>query len=956
MTLARIISVSKNLVDEVLSVMTVDGIDLDRILVVFPGKRPSHFLRKALAARLGKAFIPPRMYSYDEFIEHLSRKYLGNEKPDLDKLDASALLYDIHVGFSERLGGEHFSSFDRFLPLGFRLFDELEELLLAGADPRSVAETIGGLTFGGRHLLPEYFERFYKTIRSDGLITRSSRLVDVAERIESVDLSQFKRIILAGFYALTPTDRRIFSGLASREQTVMVFQEGPGLRSQLQWLEESGQNARPLQMDLFDESGGNGTAREEVAPAIHLYKSTEAHGQIFALSAVLKSFLEQGEKLDERTVIVLPSSESLFPVLYHALALLGENDYNISLGYPLSRSPLYGLLGSLLDLIATARGETVHAGTYIRFVLHPYIKNFRFGRRTDITRVLFHALEELLARQTLTMVSLARLEGEHSLFERIARGLSDDSGPLSTTALKDHVKRIHDTVIRPFLMPGTLGDVATKIIDLVLLINSESTAYRHPLFARYAEELIGIAEKIRGSAAAGRRFEDVTSYATFLRDYVGPQVVPFPGTPLRGLQVLGLLETRSLSFDRVFVLDVSDDVIPGTRATETLLPQKVRKRLGLETHRDRERLIEYYFNVLMGGARDVYLFFTENDKRQRSRFVEKILWLQEQARMEPVDSIKQARYRIHLAHINPSAKEKSPPIADALKQFDFSATALDVYLRCELRFYYRYVLGLREKDEVRREVEALDVGNLVHRILKEYFDPFVGKTVGPADIKTDEMERMVEKVFDRTFENNQHGAVFLLKRQIVAKMKEYVEEYQKRVLEEGPVEIEGLEQEVSVRKNSVKFSGRIDRIERRDGRVYILDYKTRQDDAPQRIAWKKFNPTSRETWAEAIGSLQLPMYSLLYTELTGEPVRNVVPAFLFLGRNYIDRTIETGLSKDGVVTEEMQRNLHRVILGLAKEAQDPAIPFRPVEDLKKECPGCPYQVMCGTQWAKEGRW
>ena len=139
-------------------------------------------------------------------------------------------------------------------------------------------------------------------------------------------------------------------------------------------------------------------------------------------------------------------------------------------------------------------------------------------------------------------------------------------------------------------------------------------------------------------------------------------------------------------------------------------------------------------------------------------------------------------------------------------------------------------------------------------------------------------------------------------------------------------------------------------------RSVILDYKIRQDDTPYKVRWRAFDPKDRATWSNAIGSLQLPMYSLLYSEQTGEPVSGISPAYLFLGRNYIDPTIETGLTKDGNITEEMHKNLHKVILELVREIKDASVPFQPTEDIKKQCPGCPYQTMCGTQWAREGRW
>ena len=122
------------------------------------------------------------------------------------------------------------------------------------------------------------------------------------------------------------------------------------------------------------------------------------------------------------------------------------------------------------------------------------------------------------------------------------------------------------------------------------------------------------------------RFVMLTGYFNFLQQYVALQNVPFSGTPLRGLQVLGLLETRNLHFDDVYFLNVNDDVLPGGIGSDMLLPQQLREKLGLETRHDRDKLSEYYFHLLVRGAKRVHLFFSESGESDKSRFVEQLLW------------------------------------------------------------------------------------------------------------------------------------------------------------------------------------------------------------------------------------------------------------------------------------------------------------------------------------------
>ena len=191
-------------------------------------------------------------------------------------------------------------------------------------------------------------------------------------------------------------------------------------------------------------------------------------------------------------------------------------------------------------------------------------------------------------------------------------------------------------------------------------------------------------------------FSERNSYFHFLKRYVAQCFTPFGGTPLRGVQVLGFLETRNLRFDRTFIVDANEDVIPDTRKEESLLPLKVRQILGMPTYEERDMLSAYYFHTLVRGSRQVHIFFVENGRKEKSRFVEQLLW--EKQKKDGNESasryVESLGYRLSLENSLPPAIPKTPAVADFLKSRTYDATSLDVYLRCPLQFYYRYVLNL----------------------------------------------------------------------------------------------------------------------------------------------------------------------------------------------------------------------------------------------------------------------
>ena len=940
-----IIPPTRNLIDEIVDKLDLSTNDLRRSLIVFPGKRPAHFLRKAIATRIGKSYLPPRIFSYDNFIEYLSAERLGISSQLLQPLDAAAILFETHKNAKERLGGKHFQSFDQFIGLGLKLFDELEEIRLADVPERRLEEIIGGLAYGRLHALKSYYQEFYRRVAERRYSTRATQLKLVAECLNDINLSSFGSVILAGFYALTNIDQRIFNGLAQRENVTFIFQQGPGLLRQMQ----------KLDLEADEDVDGIPT------PETFFYASPDSHGQILALAHHIKTLIEKGEALDERTVVVLPAAEALFPVIHQVLTLLPEEGHNISLGYPLERTPLYGFFNSLLEVVTSADGDRILASAYTKFVLHPYTKNIRYGARTDVTRTLFHAIEELLARRSSTTVSLDELESDNSLIERVVRGFEGEDASIARKRLQAHLKMIHDATIRKFMQVRSLKDFASNAIELVLFISTNSTANLHPLFHRYAEAMIELLENVKVSRAAEESFTDPVAFASFLRSYVGAQTAPFPGTPLRGLQVLGLLETRNLSFDRVFVLDVSDDVIPGARSSDMLLPQGLRENLGLETYHDREKLSEYYFQLLVSGAKEVHLFFTESDKKERSRFIQKMLWQQQrfvgqEQRKTDREGVRHIRYAIHLAVRSPGAIPKNAEVMEYLKRFEYTATSLDTYLKCPLKFYYRYVLDLKEKDEVAEDIDALDVGNLVHRALGQFFKPVIGSKLKKEDLDEARLERAVEEVFEKAYGANLKGSAYLVKRQVTEQLREFIQNYQLPLLTAQPIEILGVEQDVSVVKDEYVFSGRLDRIEHRGDEAYIIDYKISYDDKRYKIKWKKFDSENPETWADSIGSIQLPMYSLLYSEWAGLSAEKIVPMYLLLGKVSIDEKIESRLEPEDNARGSTHEALQKVIMALVREINNASIPFQPTEDQKSVCPECAYQAICGTQWAKKGRW
>lgn len=937
----RLISPGKKLIAEIIPNLKRKGRDYSSNLVVFPGRRPSHFLRKALAQEMRGSFIPPVVFSMDEFVDHLYEKNLSGRK--LEGIDAVSLLYDIHKKALNPLGGGSFMTPDSFFPIGLKIYHDVEELYIEGIDHHLV-KAIGPYTEDG---IPEqtlnrlqslsfFYEEFYKIVEEKGFSTRSLRYRAAAEMVVDPEIAVFQQVIFAGFFALTRYEKTLFQKLLSGDETLFIFQDGKGMKEKLAEL-----GLRPVV-----EEWGN------VEPKVHFYSSPDTHGQVYALRTLLESKREENDLLLDNTAVVLPSSETLFPLLRQGITMIDEDNYNISLGYSLQRTPVFAFLNNIMELITSMDGDRIYVPDYLNFVLHPYAKNIYCNGSAEITRILFHTIEERLTKyRTKTFVSLGEIEEDEKLFQLVLDKVPQNQKGVTKELLAEHLRNIHHNTIEQFLAFENVSDFSLKCTELLTYIFNNSTARLHPLFYPFSESFIRSLELISISLMKDIAFTERSSYFTFIRKYIMTCHTPFEGTPVKGLQVLGFLETRNLRFEKVFILDANEDVLPDTKKEDTLLPFKAREILGLPTYQDRDALAAYYFETLLQGAKEVHLFFIENDKKERSRFVERLLW-ERQKRDRTTDTknyLKTVQYKIELKNSLPSDIWKPDTVLRFLREFPYSASALDTYLRCQLQFYYSYVLRFDKKEEISGDIERVDIGKFIHHVLSQYFLKRKDYPLKEKDIDLAELDLLIDKLFEKEYGENPAGAIYLLKKQIKSHLRDFFEKYFIPLVRGETVTVLSSEEDIRVEKDSFNFRGRIDAIIRRGEKTVIVDYKTGSNPNYLKINFDKLEIENRETWSEAIGSLQLPFYLMLYSKHTGKAIRDLNGMFLLLGRSLINREIELPLFTEND-REEKYELLKNVLFRLLNEIIDPDVPFRSAMDRKKTCPDCSYQYICGMQW------
>jgi len=224
----QLVSPRKDLIEQIIPNLQRVERDYSSALVVFPGRRPSHFLRKALAKQMKGSFVPPVIYSMDELVDHLYEEKLTARK--LESLDAVSMLYDIHRKALEPLGGSGFMTPDSFFPIGLKIYRDIEELYIEGIDYHLVKaitpyteEAIPAQTLKRLQSLAFFYEEFYKIITQQGFSTRSLRYRAAADMIDESEIIMFKKVIFAGFFALTRSEKALFSKIAVKGQYTLYI-------------------------------------------------------------------------------------------------------------------------------------------------------------------------------------------------------------------------------------------------------------------------------------------------------------------------------------------------------------------------------------------------------------------------------------------------------------------------------------------------------------------------------------------------------------------------------------------------------------------------------------------------------------------------------------------------------------------------------------------------------------
>ncbi|OGX47964.1 MAG: hypothetical protein A2243_01320 [Omnitrophica WOR_2 bacterium RIFOXYA2_FULL_38_17] len=898
------------------------GADLNRIAIVFGGRRPRLFIQRELAKRLKKSYFPPRYFTIDEFIKYTVRKNEPFGVP-ID-LDNCYLIYQLVASMKGSVLNKR-ETFAKFLPWSSEILGFIDQLDLENVDNRNLCNIEANAKIGYEvpadinQLLESIVSLrtdYHKEMKKRQMYSRGFQYLRASELIKDTKFEEFDQVLFCNFFYFGNSEEKIVKTLYDRDKATLIFQG-----DQRKWPVFK-RIAKSFGKDIFEDDEVN-------LPEFNLklYSGFDVHSQI----GLVRGIVEKIENKDD-TVIVLPNAENIVPLLSEIHDVIDR--YNISVGYPLRRSSLYSLFKLMFRCQFSRKERKYYTNDYLKVLRHPFVKNFDLCEDSRVIRILVHKIEEILTGQHKTSLSgnifidpdeLLALDAVYELTLDMTKRLGINS---SKDEIHGALASIHDLMFKSWEDADSFERFSACLVGFLDIAVKKSFLKNFPLNINIASRMYDIGKEL--STITFR--EELLGKDEIFRVFdskVSKEIVAFSGSPLSGLQILGLFETRSLNFENVIVLDTNEGVLPNLRIHEPLIPREVKIGLGLDRLEVDEEIQRYQFMRLISSAKNVHLVYQESKEKEKSRFVEELVW-EKQKKLNELKKIDvmHAGFNIKMNTVKRSVR-KTRDIVEYLRNYTYSASSINTYLRNPLEFYYNYVLGLREKENLLLDPEARHVGTFIHELLEEAFKPFLGKKpIVDAKFKKYFLE-LFHKSFESKFEGSMGADSFLLRSVLEERLNRFI--LNEEVSDERRVdEILCLEKrfndEIPLSGGNIKFKYIVDRIDKmQDGTIMLVDYKTGSiDQMPKAMGGIGSLSLSRQAIRETVVSFQVPLYYYLMTkEFKGHEV-NV--GLYNLRTLKISKFIKAGEMDPSMVNDNFLRPLDFIVA----EILNPAIDF--VED------------------------
>ncbi len=912
------------------------GDEISRCIFIFPNKRPESALSQILAALIKNPVQAPKILSIEEFIfSHSTLK-------QADALQQIFILYKIYKKYVK---DEDFDTFYAWGTLLLKDYDEIDRYLVDSpklfANLKAIkeidAEFAGDFKNEGfeealneaePHYLQKRFTQLWEIFRAlyfdfkahlqnQGLAYPGMAYREVAENcIHGKTLVKAQNhLVFVGFNALSKAEEQIIQSHV-RAGSATVYWD-----ADLYYLEnereEAGHFIRqaikklpPTEIWQFDNS-----LRTE-PKTVNIIGVPLKVGQAKALGVEVKKHFSDIVYM-ENAAVVLPDENLLLPVL-HALPHNAITIYSTS-GYPLANTSFYALCEHLFALQENLVQE--RKAWYFKDVIgilsHPFIRTRNHAEVKELVDKI--EAEEWVYVEQDAIVHLFTCP----ILELIFREVTD------TQSIYNYITDVYDNIV--------LETTGLSVSERIMMA-----------------EVKTLLQSLREVLLHHDLYISKNTFIRLFREHAAKARVPMSSPKNNALQVMGVLETRSLSFETVFMPSVNEGTMPGSKRNHSYIPYQLRKNFGLPTFDEQDALYAYYFFRLLQSAKEIYLFYnseTGSKGEEKSRYIRQVEYYL--VKENPLLKIQHRYYSLPLKTQSPQEIiiEKDTNYFERIsaksEKTGLSPSLISAYFSCSLQFLINHVIQLRAREDISEDMDASQLGILYHGVMENLYKPFLGHTIyadGIKDCKNRLPDAMNDVLIGMYTKESQKEFMERRNSLLIETVKVLAEKTLDADLKYAPFKILHLEETLyhtitfeDGTSKPIKLKGTIDRVDEKDGLVRIVDYKTGQ------LNRKYFNFSSEE---ESITSdnkeaFQTLFYTYLYKKLYG--ASRLQPTILPLkavNEGFVVINEKDGELKDSDF-EAFENKLKEIIHTILDESQ----PIVQVED-RNVCSYCNYTYIC----------
>ena len=939
--------------------------NLAHTAVVFPNKRAGLFFNEYLAQEPDSPIWSPAYVSISELFRSLSPWEVGDPVKlvcELYKIfrretQSTETLDDFYF-WGEMLISD-FDDADKNKVDTDKLFSNLQDLrnimddytFIDDEQEEAIRQFFQNFSIERRTALKERFislwdvlgniyKGFRESLASQNIAYEGMMYRHVIEHLD-VDKLPYEKYVFVGFNVLNKVEHTLFTQLKDVGKAVFYwdYDEFYMKENRQAVTHEAGEFIRRNLRDFPSPLSGELFKNLSKPKEVHYIASSTENAQARYLPQWIRNNLTTPEK---ETAVVLCNEALLQPVLHSLPAEVKH--VNITMGFPLSQTPVYSFLIALLEL--HTHGFNFKSGRYtfqsvVTLLKHPYTRQLT-------------GQAELLEKELTRNNRFYPLPGELGKDEFLTRLFTPLSGNLNLCI------RLSETLqqVAGIYQANTSGTEDTDAFNQL---------YRESLFKAYTT-----INRFRTLIEEDELTVQSETFRRLLVKVLSATNIPFHGEPAIGMQVMGVLETRNLDFRHLVLLSVNEGQLPKSGGDSSFIPYNLRKAFGMTTIEHKIAVYAYYFYRLLQRAERITLMYnTSSDGLNRgewSRFMLQFLieWPHPITRqfLEAGQSPQGT---------SPITVEKTPDVMRRMQSlFDvranpkakFSPSALNYYLDCPLKFYYRYVAGLSAPDEVSAEIDSATFGSIFHYAAEHIYKDLTthGKVINKEALETllrneVKLQDYVDTAFKKLFfnvpqnEKPEYNGVQLINSAVIAR---YLKQLLQNDLRYAPFTFIASEMEVDepidiqTPKGVIKsrIGGIIDRMDSKDGTLRIVDYKTGGDaDTPPHVESLFIPDKKRSNYV-----FQTFLYAAIMCRK--QPTMKIAPALLYIHRAATETyspVIQMGeprKPKEAVEDfSKYEKEYRERLQGLLEEIFNPEKSFTQTEIIEK-CTYCDFKALC----------